>query len=177
MLTIRLQRTGRKHEPTFRVVLTESKNGPKSGKFLEILGAYDPRQNNESLKAERIKHWISKGAQTSDTVHNLLINQKVIEGKKINVLPRKTPPAVEPKAEDSSVKEAKVDEVSVTAEVSKPVEAEAPAEALAEVVAEVPTETVAEAPTEEAPVEVVEKTSEPEAKLAENEEPAEPKSE
>ena len=93
MLMIRLQRVGRKHEPTFRLVLTDSKNGPKSGKSLEILGSYDSRIDNkiEKFNVEKIKYWISKGAQLSGTVHNLLVNLKVISGKKINVLPRKSP--------------------------------------------------------------------------------------
>ncbi len=44
MLTIRLQRVGRKNDPSFRVVVTDSKHGPQSGKFLEVVGAYDARQ-------------------------------------------------------------------------------------------------------------------------------------
>lgn len=93
MLTIRLQRTGRTHEPTFRVVLTDSKNGPKSGKSLKNLGWYDARIDNakEQFDVEQIKHWISKGAQTSVTMHNLLVSMKVIDGKKKNALPRKSP--------------------------------------------------------------------------------------
>ena len=93
MLMIRLQRTGRKHEPTFRVVLTDSKNGPKSGKYLKNLGWYDTRIKNkpEQLDTEAIKHWISKGAQLSVTLHNYLITQKVITGKKLNALPKRTP--------------------------------------------------------------------------------------
>ena len=93
MLIIRLQRTGRKHEPTFRVVLTDSKNGPKSGKYLKNLGWYDSRTKNkiEQLDIEAIKHWVSKGTKLSDTLHNFLVSQKVIPGKKINVLPKKSP--------------------------------------------------------------------------------------
>jgi small subunit ribosomal protein S16 len=93
MLMIRLQRTGRKHEPTFRVVLTDSKNGPKSGKYLKNLGWYDTRIKNkaEQLQTDEIKHWMSKGAKLSLTLHNFLISQKVIEGKKLNALPRRTP--------------------------------------------------------------------------------------
>ncbi len=93
MLTIRLQRTGRKHEPTFRVVLTDSKNGPKSGKSLENLGWYDTRIKNKSdqIDTEKIKYWISKGAKPSVTLHNFLVNQKVITGKKVNALPKKKP--------------------------------------------------------------------------------------
>jgi small subunit ribosomal protein S16 len=93
MLAIRLQRTGRKHEPTFRVVLTDSQNGPKSGKYLKNLGWYDTRIKNkaEQLNIEQIKYWMSKGAKLSLTLHNYLISQKVIEGKKLNALPRKSP--------------------------------------------------------------------------------------
>lgn len=92
MLMIRLQRVGRKHEPIFRLVLTDSKNGPKSGKYLEVLGSYDPRLDNkiEQFKVEKIKYWISKGAKLSDTVHNFLITRKVISGKKVNALPLRT---------------------------------------------------------------------------------------
>lgn len=91
MLKVRLQRVGRKNDPSFRVVVTDSKRGPKSGNYLEMLGSYNPRQKKTVINGERVKHWISVGAQVSDTVHNILINEKVIEGKKINVLPRKSP--------------------------------------------------------------------------------------
>jgi small subunit ribosomal protein S16 len=107
MLMIRLQRTGRKHEPTFRVVLTDSKNGPKSGKYLKNLGWYDSRLKNDAAKqldVEAIKHWTSKGAQLSLTLHNFLISQKVITGKKLNALPKKTP---QKKAEEVKKEEAK----------------------------------------------------------------------
>lgn len=90
MLKIRLQRVGRKAEPSFRLVLTDSKNSTKSGKYLEILGNYDARRGEKSeFKAERISHWISKGAGVSDTVHNLLVTKKIINAKKINKLPLK----------------------------------------------------------------------------------------
>lgn len=90
MLIIRLQRVGRVHEPSFRIVLTDSKNGPKSGKSVEVLGSYDARKDKGTnhIDAEKVKYWISKGAKLSETVHNLLIDQKVITGKKINVLPK-----------------------------------------------------------------------------------------
>jgi small subunit ribosomal protein S16 len=94
MLMIRLQRTGRKHEPTFRVVLTDSKNGPKSGKYLKNLGWYDTRIPNDAGKqmdVEQVKYWLSKGAKLSLTLHNFFISQKVIEGKKLNALPLKKP--------------------------------------------------------------------------------------
>jgi small subunit ribosomal protein S16 len=91
MLKIRLQRIGRKNDPSFRVVLTDSKNSTKSGKFLEILGTYNPKAGDRSMKADRIKYWMSKGAKCSDTVHNFLVHDKSVEGKKVNVLPKKKP--------------------------------------------------------------------------------------
>ena len=98
---IRLQRVGRKHEPTFRLVLTDSKNSTKSGKYLEVLGSYDPRLENklEQFDITKIKYWISKGAKLSGTVHNFLVHKKAIEGKKINVLPKKRPIKKEVKEE------------------------------------------------------------------------------
>ena len=91
MLKIRLQRTGRKNDPAFRVVLTDSKNSTKSGKFLEILGSYNVKKGEVLFKGERITHWMKNGAQVSDTVHNFLVSQKIIEGKKKNSLSRKAP--------------------------------------------------------------------------------------
>ncbi len=99
MLRIRLQRVGRKNEPSFRVVLTESQNSTKSGRVQEILGSYDPRFDNPVIKGDRVKYWISVGARPTDTVHNLLVSQKIVEGKKKNVLPKKSPPKVEVKEE------------------------------------------------------------------------------
>ena len=91
MLKIRLQRIGRKNDPSFRAVLTDSKNSTKSGKFLEILGTYNPKAGEKVLNNDRIKYWMSQGAQCSDTMHNFLVHDKVIEGKKVNVLPKKHP--------------------------------------------------------------------------------------
>ena len=95
MLKIRLQRIGRKNDPSFRVVLTDSKNSTKSGRFLEILGTYNPKgaekKLNKNFQNDRIKYWLSKGAKLSDTMHNFLVHDKVIEGKKVNVLPKKKP--------------------------------------------------------------------------------------
>jgi small subunit ribosomal protein S16 len=95
MLKIRLQRIGRKNDPSFRAVLTDSKNSTKSGRFLEILGTYNPKSlenaKQTNFNNERINYWITKGARLSDTMHNFLVSENVIKGKKINVLPRKTP--------------------------------------------------------------------------------------
>ena len=90
MLAIRLLRTGRKNDAQFRVVLTDSKNSAKSGKFKEILGSYVPKADLVTFKTDRVLYWISQGAQTSQTVNNFLVHQKIIEGKKTNALPKKS---------------------------------------------------------------------------------------
>jgi len=91
MLKIRLQRVGRKHDPSYRIILVDVHQGPKSGKFIENLGFYDARKDIKQVKGEKIKYWIANGAQVSDTVHNILVSEKVIIGKKLNVLPKKAP--------------------------------------------------------------------------------------
>ncbi len=91
MLKIRLQRHGRKNQPTFRLVLVDSRRAAKTGDFIEVLGSHDPRIDKTELDGERITHWIKEGAQPSDTVHNMLISEGIIEGTKRNVLPQKTP--------------------------------------------------------------------------------------
>ncbi len=129
MLTIRLQRVGRVHEPTFRVVVMDSKFSAKSGKALEVLGSYDPREGkgNNHIDAESAKKWIANGAQVSETVHNLLVDQKVITGKKINVLP---------KNKIINAKKAKEAEAAAKAAPKVEAKAEAPKEEVkAEVVA------------------------------------------
>lgn len=92
MLKIRLQRVGRVHEPVFRLVLTDSKNSTKSGRFKEVLGNFDARAGEKSVfDLDRVKYWLSFGAKPSPTVFNLLVDKKVILEKKINKLPKKTP--------------------------------------------------------------------------------------
>lgn len=90
MLKIRLQRVGRKHDPSFRVVLSDSRRAAQSGGFLEILGNYDPRKHAENFQANsaRIAEWISRGAQLSGTVHNLFVDAKLVPGPKRNVSPK-----------------------------------------------------------------------------------------
>lgn len=101
MLKIRLQRTGRKHEPTFRAVLTDSKNGPKSGRFLETLGFYDAKNGTKKFDGERISYWIGKGAKPSLTMHNFLVSAKIIKGEK------KSPFTLKPKEKNTETSETK----------------------------------------------------------------------
>lgn len=91
MLMIRLQRVGRKNYAEFRIVVTEKTRAAKSSNFVELLGHYNPHTNNTVLKADRVKYWMGVGAQVSGTVFNILVDEKIIDAKKKNVLPKKTP--------------------------------------------------------------------------------------
>ncbi len=72
-VTLRLTRKGAKKRPFYRVVAADSRF-PRDGRFLEILGTYDPRleANNVKLDMERVQYWLDQGARPSETVHNLL---------------------------------------------------------------------------------------------------------
>ena len=125
MIQIRLQRRGKKNDPSFRVIVVDSKKKPKTGNYLEMVGSYDPRVDRIDLKPERILAWIANGAQVSDTVHNILVSQKVIDAKKKNVLPKKTAPVKEvPAAAPVAVAPTPA---AVVDEVATPAEEEAPA--------------------------------------------------
>ena len=82
MLNIRLQRIGKRGQAYFRVVVVEHARKPK-GKYLELVGNYDPHQKKFNVKKERIEYWISKGAQPTPTVNNLMVNYKVWDRPKM----------------------------------------------------------------------------------------------
>lgn len=77
MLKIRLSRTGKKAQPSFRIIVQEHSAAVKGGKVVEMLGHYQPTTPNKDLviTKERVEYWISKGAQPSDTVASLLKRQ------------------------------------------------------------------------------------------------------
>jgi len=81
--------------PTFRIIVTEHTEGPKTGNIVEKLGTYNPKTKERNLNGERIKYWLSVGAKASGTMHNMLITAGIIDGKKVNVLPKKSPPKKE----------------------------------------------------------------------------------
>ena len=76
-VSIRLRREGAKNRPYYKVVVADSRS-PRDGKFIEIIGTYDPKKpdHNSTLKLDRIDHWISQGAQPSDTVRSLIKKNK-----------------------------------------------------------------------------------------------------
>lgn len=138
MLTMRLQRIGKKGQAYFRIIVTEHTKKPQ-GEYLELLGSYDPHKKDLKVKKERIEHWMSKGVQLSPTVNNLLVNNKIIVAtKKLSWKPKVVAkPAVAPTA--PKAKEETKDESVVEPEPETPVEApveepkeEAPAETPAE---------------------------------------------
>lgn len=133
MLVIRLTRVGKKKDASFRVVVIDSKRKIQAGNYLEMVGSYDPRVDRAELNTERITHWMKEGAKPSDTVHNLLITKGIIDGKKINVLPKKTvekaPEPEAPVAAEAPVAEAEVPAEAVAAETTEEKAAETPAEA------------------------------------------------
>lgn len=111
MLRIRLSRVGRKHDPSYRVVVTEKSQPPQSGSYVEQVGTYNPKNDELQLRAERITHWISCGAQPSDTVHNLLVKTGVLDDDTVNPLPQKSPVIKEePETQESEEKSVEDDD-------------------------------------------------------------------
>jgi small subunit ribosomal protein S16 len=90
MLAIKLQRIGKKHQPSYRVVVA-AKRSKMAAPPVEDLGAYDPRTKATTIKKERVLHWVKMGAQPTVTAHNLLVKEGVIVGAKLTV---KMPKAV-----------------------------------------------------------------------------------
>ena len=147
MQIIRFQRIGRTNDPAFRIVLLEKERAAKTGRVTEQLGTYNPKSKAFKVDDTRVKEWIGKGAQLSDSLRNLLIEKKVIEGKKVNVLPKKTfVKPEEPAVEAAPVAPAVAAEAPVAGAVAEaaPVEAPAPTE-------EVSSEAKEEPKTEDVP--------------------------
>lgn len=141
MLTIRFNRTGKKNRVSYRLVLQEKTKAPGK-RHIEILGSHDPHTKTTILRKERILEWLKQGVQTSDVVHNLLIREGVIEGKRI---PRKMP---RPEVKNPEP----VEEVKEVVE-TPPVEEVAEAEPVEEIVETPPVEEIKEVAAAEASVE------------------------
>jgi len=78
-IKIRLARMGKKKKPFYRIVVADSR-APRDGRFIEIVGNYDPKQDPPAVtvKADRVQDWISKGATPSETVSNLLKDKGIV---------------------------------------------------------------------------------------------------
>ncbi|MEP7162381.1 MAG: 30S ribosomal protein S16 [Candidatus Moraniibacteriota bacterium] len=142
MLVIRLNRFGKKNQAAFRLVLQEKTKAP-GHRHVEMLGSYNPHSKVTTVAKERVLYWIGQGAQPSDRVHNILVKEKVIEGK---IIPKKMPRPV--KKEELIVETPKLPAEGEAGAAPAPeaVVTEAPAEKTPE--APVPTETPVETPVE-----------------------------
>lgn len=117
MLVMRLARVGRKNKPAFRVLLQEKTRSPHS-KALETLGSYNPllkkRSDQVRLNQERILYWLSKGAQPSATLHNLLLEFKIIQGSKKRAVKMKAKAKKTPQNPETSLKPAETASAATT---------------------------------------------------------------
>ncbi|MFW0870966.1 MAG: 30S ribosomal protein S16 [Patescibacteria group bacterium] len=169
MLSIRLQRVGRRHDPSFRIVATDSRSGPKTNKHCAILGNYDTIRKTTNINdIDKVKKYISCGAQLTDTVYNIFVDQGIIEGKKKNALPRKSPiideEALAREAEAKAAAEAVEKEAEHTEATEELSEADRAQEAQAETEAD---EVVEESAQEEEKEEEAQVASEEEAEAKE----------
>ncbi|MEY2664904.1 MAG: hypothetical protein RLZZ480_9 [Candidatus Parcubacteria bacterium] len=155
MLMMRLQRVGRKNDASFRIVVTDKRTGPKSDRHIDRLGSYNPKMNQVQLDAAKAKEWLSKGVQPSDTVHNILVSQKVLDAKKKNVLPKKSPIIDEAKLKAEAEAKAKAEADAKAKAEAEAAAAAAAAEPAVEVVADQddPTDHAETAPVSEEVVE------------------------
>lgn len=153
MLHIRLSRTGKRRQPLYRLIVTEKSQDPW-GTFLENLGTYNPRTNPATIafKADRITDWIKKGAQCSDTVWNILVDQKIVAGEKRKTarISQRRKGEMNKAAEEKAAKEAAAKEAKEAAEKAAKEAKEAEAAAAAAAAAE-PAEAPAEEKKEDAP--------------------------
>jgi small subunit ribosomal protein S16 len=150
MLMMRLQRVGRKNNPAYRVVVVDKRTSTKSNKIVELIGNYNPKLGQININGDKAKEWLSKGVQASDTVHNMLVSLKVIDAKKRNALPKKSPIIDEAKlkAEAEAKEKAEADRLAAIA-AEKAAAEEAAQVAAAPAVEEITPEVVAEATAEE----------------------------
>ncbi|MGB7957753.1 MAG: 30S ribosomal protein S16 [Minisyncoccia bacterium] len=88
MLAIKLQRTGRKHQPSYRLVVAE-KRSKMAGPPVEDLGSYNTFTKVSTINKERISHWLKIGAQPTVTVHNFLVKEGVLTGAKMPIKMKK----------------------------------------------------------------------------------------
>ena len=102
-VSIRLRREGTKNSPYYKVVVADRRS-PRDGKFIEIIGAYDPKKphHNSTLKIDRVEYWISKGAQPSDTVRSLIKQNKKATTTTAEPSPRVEAESSQPTQEEPS---------------------------------------------------------------------------
>lgn len=140
---IRFQRIGRKNDAAFRMAVLEKTAGPKAGKYVDLVGTYNPKTKEMTVKKEAIEGWIAKGAQVSPSLMNLLINKGVVEGKKVSTISKTKL--------EKNVAKRKAEEEAAAAKIAEEAKAAEEAAAAAAATPEEPVEDVA--PAEETPAE------------------------
>jgi len=135
MLAIKLSQTGKTNKKMFRLVISEKGRDPY-GNVLEILGAYNPHSKELVVKADRVNYWLSKGAQMTATVNNLLIEKNIVEGKKTSA------------SKAGQTSEKRQNQIKAKAEKQKAAQSPEVSETPSEEVVETPSEEVVEAPSE-----------------------------
>ncbi|MDD3032882.1 MAG: 30S ribosomal protein S16 [Candidatus Pacebacteria bacterium] len=142
MLVIRLQRKGKKNQPSFKIIVTDKRNSAVAGVPVEQIGFVNTLTKERGVNKERVLYWLSVGAQASPTVWNLLVAEGIVDGKKkkINVSKVKNP------EKRAAREKAKEDSKQKAAEAAKAKEEEVKVE-------EVKEEVVEETKTEEVPAE------------------------
>jgi len=121
-VSIRLRREGARNRPYYKVVVADSRS-PRDGKFIEIIGTYDPKkpEHNSTLKLDRIDHWISQGAQPSDTVRSLIKkNKKESASATPEVAPSATPEVAPSATPESAAPVVAAEEPTVVVEPAAP---------------------------------------------------------
>jgi len=163
MVRIRLRRVGRKKQPSYRIVVADSRS-PRDGRYIEIIGFYNPRTqpSTMTIKEERALHWLSVGAQPSEAVERILVKlgtrgryERLSKGEELEALlaeAQAEDEAREPVSPKTSYpamsKEAKAQLKEQRARAAEKAEAEADAAPVAEAAADTEAEAVAEAEVE-----------------------------
>ena len=124
MLAIKLQRVGKKHQPSYRFVVAERRT-KMAGPPVEDLGSYNPFTKTSLLNRDRISYWIKMGAQPTVSVHNLLVEQKIIAGAKFAVKMNKP----EPKAPEAETAKPEAPKAEATESAASANETETPSAA------------------------------------------------
>lgn len=154
---IRFQRIGRKNDAAFRIAVLEKTAGPKAGKYVDLVGTYNPKTKATTLKPDAIKDWVSKGAQVSPSVHNLLVKEGVTDAPKSAKVVKQSELGkniAKKKAEDEAAAAKAVEDAAAAKAAEETATAEAAATpAEAEVTPEAPAEEAAEPAAPEAPAE------------------------
>jgi len=124
MLKIRLTRKGKKNSAFYRLVVAEH-TSPIKGRFVEVLGFFNPHTKEKNFQTDRIKYWIEKGAQCSDTAHNLLVTAEILPGPKRAIKIKKKEVLAAPESEAKPAESEKKEEAPIGEEKVEKTEVEA----------------------------------------------------